>query len=306
MPTELSERPTVATRLRVPGPLDLRRTLSSLHRAPGDPQQRYDGAAVWRASRTTEGPATVRLEPQGAEIAVAAWGAGAACAAEQVAELVGAAQDLADWQPAHPLLRELVRRLPGVRVPRTGLVIDQLVPAVLEQKVTGEEARRSWRELVMRYGEPAPGPGGLRLPPTAEQWAALQSWDWHLAGVEQRRALTIRSAVLRAGRLEECTGLAPVDARRRLETLPGIGPWTSAEVAQRALGDADAVSVGDYHLPALVGWLLAGRRTDDAGMLELLEPERPYRYRAVRLLELSGLRQPRFGPRMAPRQLRGI
>jgi 3-methyladenine DNA glycosylase/8-oxoguanine DNA glycosylase len=306
VPTELSERPTVATRLRVPGSIDLRRTLSSLHRSPGDPQQRYDGAAIWRASRTVEGPATLRLEQRGAEIAVAAWGPGAACAADQVAELLGAAQDLAAWRPVHPLLRELVRRIPGVRVPRTGLVVDQLVPAVLEQKVTGDEARRSWRELLGRHGEPAPGPGGLRLPPTPEQWAALQSWDWHLAGVEQRRALTIRSAVIRAARLEECAGLAPVDARRRLESLPGIGRWTSAEVAQRALGDADAVSVGDYHLPALVGWLLAGRRTDDAGMLELLEPERPYRYRAVRLLELSGLRHPRFGPRMAPRQLRGI
>ena len=92
--------------------------------------------------------------------------------------------------------------------------------------------------------------------------------------------------------------MTAADALARLRVVPGIGVWTAAEVAQRALGDADALSVGDYHLSAYVGWSLAGRPLDDAGMVELLEPWRPHRYRVVRLLECSGVRKPRFGPRM--------
>jgi 3-methyladenine DNA glycosylase/8-oxoguanine DNA glycosylase len=86
--------------------------------------------------------------------------------------------------------------------------------------------------------------------------------------------------------------------------VPGVGAWTVAEVRQRAHGDADAVSVGDFHIPKLVGWCLAGRPVDDAGMLELLEPYAGHRYRAVRLLELSGTQYPRFAPRYAPRDFR--
>ncbi len=86
--------------------------------------------------------------------------------------------------------------------------------------------------------------------------------------------------------------------------MPGIGPWTAAEVGVRALGDADAVSVGDFHLPNLVAYALAGEpRGNDARMLELLEPYRGQRARVMRLLELSGIRPPRYGPRLAPRRI---
>ena len=103
------------------------------------------------------------------------------------------------------------------------------------------------------------------------------------------RARTIIGAAEVAGRLEEIVTMRSADADRRLRSLPGIGVWTSAEVRQRACGDADAVSVGDYHLPAWVGWALAGRVVDDAGMLELLAPYPGHRHRAARLIELSGL-----------------
>ena len=66
-----------------------------------------------------------------------------------------------------------------------------------------------------------------------------------------------------------------------------------------ALGDADAVSLGDYHLPHLVAWALAGKpRGSDELMLELLEPYRGHRGRVLRLLQLAGITAPRFGPRM--------
>jgi 3-methyladenine DNA glycosylase/8-oxoguanine DNA glycosylase len=180
-----------------------------------------------------------------------------------------------------------------------------LVPAVLEQKVTGSEARSAWRHLVRRYGIPAPGPApaGMFVAPDAGTWRRVPSWEWRRAGVDGKRARTVLAAVAVAPRLEETLQLPAEEAQRRLRAVPGVGAWTVAEVVQRAHGELDTVSVGDYHLAAFVGWALAGRPVDDAGMLALLAPYRPHRHLAVRLLECSGARQPRFGPRLAPRRL---
>jgi 3-methyladenine DNA glycosylase/8-oxoguanine DNA glycosylase len=203
---------------------------------------------------------------------------------------------------------ELVLRFPGLRVGRTGRVFEALVPAVLEQKVVGREAHRAWRYLLLKHGEAAPGPApaGMRVVPSARTWARVPSWDWHRAGVEGVRARTIINAAAVAARLEEALALDPAAADRRLRSLTGIGVWTSAEIRQRAMGDADAVSVGDYHLPNAVGWTLARRKTDDAGMLELLAPYAGHRYRVTRLIELGGSGPPRRGPRMSVRDYRSF
>ena len=288
-------------------PVDLGATLGPLRRGSGDPCLAVDAAgAWWRATLTPGGPATLRVQVDAAagEVRGEAWGPGADWVLETLPALLGARDDPGDFRTDHPVLREVWRRHPGWRVPRTGRVVEALVPAVLEQKVTGTEAWRAYRTLVRRYGEPAPGPLPLLLPPAPRSWALIPSWEWHRAGVDQARSRAVVTAVRAAGRLEALTALAPAEAQARLRTLPGIGAWTAAEVAQRALGDADAVSVGDFHLPKLVGTVLAGRRVDDTGMLELLEPYRGHRYRVVRLVELSGLGYERRGPRLAPRDFR--
>jgi 3-methyladenine DNA glycosylase/8-oxoguanine DNA glycosylase len=146
----------------------------------------------------------------------------------------------------------------------------------------------------------------MRVCPPPPVWVRIPSWEWHRAGVEGVRARTIMAAARLAGRLEQVVDLAPAQADRRLRSIPGIGPWTSAEIRQRAAGDADAVSVGDYHLPSLVGWTLAGRITDDDGMLELLAPYAGHRYRVTRLIELGGSAPPRRGPRMPIRDYRAF
>ena len=237
-----------------------------------------------------------------------AWGAGAAWALDGIPDLLGARDDPAGFTARHPLLADVAHRYPGFRVPRTGLVFDAVLPAILEQKVTGIEAHRAWRYLLHRYGEPAPGPApaGMRVPPAAAAVLAVPTWDWHRAGVDLSRQRAVRAAATVAARLEECVTMAPSAALARLRVVPGIGPWTAAEVAQRALGDADAVSVGDFHLPAMVGWALAGQRVDDDGMLALLDEYRPHRHRVVRLIELSGVTAPRHGPRYAPRDYRSF
>ncbi len=284
--------------------VDLVRTLAPLRRGTADPTYCVEPGGVWLTALLPDGPATLRLEPcPDGGVEARAWGPGAEQALAAVPDLLGARDRPEDFTPTHRGLHEAARRLAGMRVPRTGRVFETLVPAVLEQKVTGVEARRAWRWLLRRYGLPAPGPGPahLRVVPPAAVWRRVPSWDWHAAGVDAKRSRTVISAALVAEALERTVGLAAAEARRRLELVPGIGVWTSAEVAQRAYGDADAVSVGDYHLSHLVGCALAGYRVDDAGMLELLAPYAPHRYRVVRLLESAAAPMPRFGPRLAPR-----
>jgi 3-methyladenine DNA glycosylase/8-oxoguanine DNA glycosylase len=284
------------------GPLDLGLVLGPLRRGPGDPTFRAmpDGS-VWRASRTPAGPGTLRVTRRGDEIRGEAWGPGAEWLLDGLPDLLGAADDPSLFTPRHRLLAHTRHRRPGLRLTRTGLVLESLIPSVLEQKVTTDEAYRAWRLLVRKYGEPAPGPapGRMYVMPEARTWALIPSWEWHRAGVDNKRASTILRAVRVAARMEEATRMEPAAAQARLEVVPGIGPWTSAETVQRSHGAPDAVTVGDLHLPGIVGWALAGdRRADDAAMLELLAPYAGQRHRAARLILLSGRLPARRAPRM--------
>lgn len=290
------------------GPLDLPLTLSSLSRGRGDPCHRSDAHGVWRTWQTPAGAATVRLEQRGPAIRALAWGPGAEWALAAVPDLAGGRDDPLGFRPADPLLRELSRRYRGLRVPRSQRVFEVLVPAILEQKVTGVEARRAWRYLICRYGEPAPGPApaGMRVFPSPSVWRRIPSWEWHRAGVDGKRSRTVIAAAEVADGLERTLDLPAPDVLGALRSVPGIGAWTAAEVAQRAHGDADAVSIGDFHLPSIVGWALAGRPVDDDGMLELLAPYSGHRHRAVRLLEIGAPAKPRFGARLTPRDIRAI
>jgi len=300
--------PGVTSAWRPPFPLDVLRTLAVHRRGGRDPTFAVDSSgAVWRTSLTPDGPATLRVSTAAdATVHAAAWGPGAGWLLGAVPGLLGACDDRTGFRPAHPLVREAFRIHHAVRIGRSARVLEALVPAVLEQKVVGAEAWRAWRLLLLRFGQPAPGPAprGMRVFPPPGAWARIPSWEWHRAGVEGVRARTVVEAARVAGRLEEITTMAAAEADRRLRALPGVGVWTSAEVRQRACGDPDAVSVGDYHLPAAVGLALAGRKVDDAGMLELLAPYAGHRHRVTRLVELSGIAPPRRGPRMPARDYR--
>ncbi|MDQ1696761.1 MAG: hypothetical protein QOJ03_2114 [Frankiaceae bacterium] len=291
----------------VPVPLGL--LLAPFQRGTSDPTQRQaDDASWWRTACTPDGPGTVRLAAADGRIVIQAWGPGADWLVAGAPALLGAHDDPRGFVPQHPLIEVVWRQQPHLRLNSAGLVFELLVPAVLEQRVTGIEARRSWRELLLRFGEPAPGPGprGMRVVPSPDVWRRIPSWDWHRAGVDPGRARTIIAAAEVAGRLEQSLALPRDERLTRLRAVPGVGEWTAAEVAQRAWGDPDAVSVGDFHIPALVGWALTGRPVDDAGMLELLAVYPGHRHRAVRLVELSGVRKPAFGPRMPVGDIRPI
>ncbi|HET8969799.1 MAG TPA: hypothetical protein VFN19_01965 [Candidatus Nanopelagicales bacterium] len=291
--------------------VDVRRTLGSLRRGRYDPTYRTtaDGA-LWRTMRTPAGPATQRLTTSGDVVVGESWGPGAGWAAERLPAALGAGDDLTGFDAGlHPLVERQWRRVgENLRFPAVGLVLEMLVPSVLEQRVTGLEAKRSWQQLVRSYGEPAPGPApaGMVVFPEPRTWRAVPSWEWHRAGVEQARSATVLRAAAVASRLEEGVGLPTAAATARLRAVPGIGPWTAAEVAQRAFGDADAVSYGDFHLAPDVVYALTGE-TDgsDERLAELLAPWAGHRGRVAQLVVGSGITRPRRGPRYAPLDHRG-
>ncbi|QNN55206.1 DNA-3-methyladenine glycosylase 2 family protein [Nocardioides mesophilus] len=285
----------------------MQQNLAVLRRGLGDPTFRTDpDGTVWRGIRTPEGPATLRLRQPavGSTVLATAWGPGAEWSLDAVPAMLGAEDDPSGFEPRHPRITEMLRHKPHWRVIRTGLVMEALVPAIIEQKVTGQEAFAGFRALVRRFGERAPGPGAehrLWVQPTPEQLRRVPSWEWLQLHIDPARSRAVVRAAQVASALERTVGLPGDEVDRRLRSLPGIGVWTSAEVRFRAHGDADAVSFGDYHVAKNVGWALTGDPVDDDGLAELLEPFRPHRYRVQRLVELTGAHRPRRGPRMAPR-----
>ena len=287
--------------IATPFPIDIDGTLSPLSRGHADPTIRLNRGEAWATFRTPNGPATLAVGSFGLDVRAEAWGPGAAWALEQAAALIGAEDDLSGFEPQHDTIRELWKTHPGIRITRAWGVMRVIVPTILEQKVTGIEARRAYRAMVLATSEPAPGPSGLFLPPDPAVLAATPYFTFHPWGVEQRRAETVRAACAQPPQLEAAAELPLEQAKERLARIPGVGPWTVAEVARLALGDPDAVSVGDFHLANDVCWALAGeaRGTDDR-MLELLEPYRGQRGRVQVLIEAGGITAPKFGPRVRP------
>ena len=158
---------------------------------------------------------------------------------------------------------------------------------------------RSWRSIRWAFAEPAPGPTDLALPPDPARLARLAYYDLHRFGVERKRAEPFLAACRGATHLQRLARRTPAQLAAGLRQIRGLGPWTATMVTRFVIGDADTVVVGDYGIPSLVSWALAGeRKADDARMLELLEPERPHRARAVALIMTAGRTPPRHGPRL--------
>lgn len=308
-------------------PVDVAANAAPLVRGAGDPTAASGSGLTWLSfQRTTTGPVTVAIaHPKTtvapAEIHYHIWANGDVAAREAVIKrmplLLGIDEAaLAGWAAFDELLEATAHLLPpsvvaarrhnpGMRLMSTGQLIDELYTVVLEQKVTQRQARATWRWLADTFGQPSPaGEPAPKIAPHPESILQIQSWQWHAGWVQPFLAQTLKTVASRATALERLATKPLEEISTGLLSLPGVGPWTVAETLQRTHGAADLVSVGDFHLAHHIGEALTGRRTDDAGMLELLEPWRGHRQRLVRLIYASGIRFSRFGPRLAATDFR--
>jgi 3-methyladenine DNA glycosylase/8-oxoguanine DNA glycosylase len=306
--------------LRLGRPVLLHPILGQLRRGPADPTHRQIGDMWLRATATPVGTALLKVAASGDRVSARAWGAGAEWVLEQLPRLLGEGDQAEGFRPLpeHPTLVQAQRRFGDYRIGRSDAVFESLAPACLEQVVTGKEAYLAFRLLVWEFGELAPGPTddpdsaayGMRVAPAPQAWAKIPSWRYLAAGVEERRSKPLVRSAARAPALERTLRTDNASADRALRSMPGIGPWTSAEVRQRAHGDADAWSIGDYHVGKAISWALTGEKLDDDATEQILEPYRGHRFRVQMLLLMAGLRPPRRGPRMTlpthtPRATRG-
>lgn len=288
----------IERRFPVDAPFDLTATIRALGVGDRDRWGRW-----WWVVAGDEGASTVALERVDVGVVAAAWGHRADDLIAKVPELLGLEdRPRVDFRGT-PAARFMARS-EGLRLGATKDVHGALVRSILGQVVTTAEAAASLRSIRHRWGETAPGPrSDLRSIPVPSTIAELGYDDLHGCGIERRRAEILIEVSRRAHRLGEIVDMTPVEARRRLRSVRGVGAWTAELVVGSALGDADAVPVGDYHLPNTVVHALANEpRGDDARMLELLEPYRPERRRVIVAILQSGVRAPQYGHRTPVRR----
>jgi 3-methyladenine DNA glycosylase/8-oxoguanine DNA glycosylase len=291
--------------LRAEG-VDLPNTLQMIGIYGLDPTFRRGPCMFAKAVLTPIGPGTLRLTWDSSGTVLAeSWGIGAEWLLDRAPYWIGLNDDLSGFDPSlHPRVANWWRHHDGLRLASIGVIWQELVLVLLGQRVTTEEAARSWNRMCRMWGDPAPGPCDLLLPPTPSALAGLSYVDLHRMNVERRRADAILTAAKRANRLEEAATMAPADAIARLSALPGFGKWTATATVIASHGDPDTILLRDYGMPTKVNYAFTGNATrldpDTGGddvMCAHLEPWRGHRQRIIRLLFAVGVNPPRRAPR---------
>lgn len=295
-----------ATRtLAAPG-IDLRSTLQPIGIYRSDPTHHRGPRFFAKAVLTPDGPGTMRLDwNQSGDVTATSWGEGSEWLIDRADAWSGLCDDISGFDPTrHPVVERWWRDHGSFRLPAIGVIWQELVLVLLGQRVTTEEASKSWSRMCRTWGTPAPGPEKLTLPPTPEAIAQLHYTDLHMLNVDRRRAEAIILAAKRAGRLEEAATMTTADALMRLSVLPGLGAWTATATVLACHGDPDVVLLRDYGMPTLVNYAFTGeaRRLDpdrggDDVMLEHLAPWAGHRQRVVRLISVARISVPRRAPR---------
>lgn len=185
------------------------------------------------------------------------------------------------------LLRPLVRKFPGLRVPGAWDPFEMAVRVVLGQQISVKGATTLAGRIAQAYGRPveaSPFAGLNRLAPRPEDLA-----DANLVrlGVTQARARAIQG--LARAVIEGRVSLDPAGdfgaTVRALESLPGLGPWTAQVIAMRALGEPDAFPAADLGL--IRAMEAAGSPASPRELTARSEAWRPWRaYAALYLWKL--------------------
>jgi AraC family transcriptional regulator, regulatory protein of adaptative response / DNA-3-methyladenine glycosylase II len=145
-----------------------------------------------------------------------------------------------------PMLRKLVRRRPGLRVPGHPDGFELVVRAVVGQQVSVAGARTILGRFVTKYGKPLDAPVGAitHLFPDAATLATIEPEELPMPQARARALLGVATAIA-DGRVAIDPGADREQVRAELLALPGIGPWTVEYVLMRAVGDPDAFLASD-------------------------------------------------------------
>ena len=173
------------------------------------------------------------------------------------------------------LVAAAIRTRPWIRPHRLAEPFEALAWAITEQLIETERAWAIQRRLVWRFGRRSPcgalrdSPGPARLAGCAQP--ELQACD---LSAGRSRALIAASREVAAGRVDfDAYELA----WRRLERIPGIGPWTLEKLAVHGQGRDDLIPAGDLAYLKLVGAVAAlGRRATVEEVRDFFAPYETY------------------------------
>ena len=256
-------------------------------------------ARIERATHTPLGPGTIAIDvtADGAHH-LQVWGDGGSWLADRHQRLTARATATPRITAQHPTLERAVHHIGHLQLPATDTPYHEVLPAILGQRITAAQAMSQWSALCTQFGELAPGPLGLRLPPSPARLARVTSWEFHRLGIERQRASTLHVAARHAAFIDRTRDLDGAAARSALMALPGIGVWTAAVAIGVSHGDPDALPVGDFHVKNTVAHALTGKaRGSDDDMLDTLAAYAGTRWLVVRVLEKAGLTAPRLAPK---------
>jgi 3-methyladenine DNA glycosylase/8-oxoguanine DNA glycosylase len=263
-------------------PFDLRRSFALGRFGLYDPTAALGRSRLRKAFSTAGGACVVEVEADARGVSFSAHGAGEREVADDLAGALATDDGRAAFVPSHPVLAKLHRANPGLRLLRVPWRFDVACSIVLQQRVTVREAWQQWRRIAVRYGELV---DGLRAFPSTDRVARMDSWRFQELGVDPKRARALVTLARDAHRRGTFGWTDAARVRKHLHAVRGIGPWTTEMTLGFGWGDADALPLADLHLPHLVAHALAREpRGSDERMVELLEPYRPQRFRAVRLI----------------------
>jgi DNA-3-methyladenine glycosylase II len=158
---------------------------------------------------------------------------------------------------ADPVLRQLIARFRGMRVPQAPGVFEILISAIIEQQVNLSFAHKVKKALIDTYGRwvdfagrrycAFPEPAALAIT-TPRELLGLQ-----VSGPKARYIITIsRLALDGTLDLENLRQLEPAVAHEKLLELKGVGHWTAQYVGLRALGHLDCLPAADVGLQKVI------------------------------------------------------
>lgn len=288
-----------SARTTVPKPeprFNFKRSLSNVRFGLYDPSASLDRKRVEKVFFGSSGLVHAVAEEHDDGVELHITGPGAEGELRRWSELWPPQDRYAEFHTDHPLVNRLHRSLPGLRMLRQPWLFEVACHCVLQQRVTWQEALRSWRRLVKGLGQPH---AGMTAFPSPAVLARVSPHSLNRFDIDFHRAKAIvglARAHLSDPLFETTTSFGTL--RDRLPRIPGIGPWTTEMVLGVGAADPDALPTGDLKLPHVVSWALAGEaRGDDERMLELMEPFSGHRFRVYRLLMAGKVKAPRFAPK---------